>query len=68
MTCCGLGSCKRPDPDNCCTRNRGEPEIDANLYPKGIAVSDAEIQAINISRHKFHGEWNYTIAPNQQPP
>jgi hypothetical protein len=43
-------------------------EIDANLYPKGIAVSDAEIQAINISRHKFHGEWNYTIAPNQQPP
>jgi Rhodopirellula transposase DDE domain/Arginine repressor, DNA binding domain len=43
-------------------------KIDANLYPKGIAVSDAEIQAINISRHKFHGEWNYTIAPNQQPP
>ena len=43
-------------------------EIDRNLYPKGIAVSDEELQAINITRHAFHGEWNYTIAPNQQPP
>jgi hypothetical protein len=43
-------------------------EIDANLYPKGVAVSDEEMQAINITRDEFHGEWNYTIAPNQQPP
>jgi hypothetical protein len=43
-------------------------EIDGNLYPKGVEVSDGEIQAINITRDKFHGEWNYTIAPNQQPP
>jgi len=39
-------------------------EIDENLYPKGIAVSDAEMAAINIAHHHFHGEWNYTIAPN----
>lgn len=43
-------------------------EIDGNLYPKGVEVSDDEIQAINITRNIFHGEWNYTIAPNQQPP
>jgi hypothetical protein len=43
-------------------------EIDANLYPKGVEVSDEEIQAINIVRSEFRGEWNYTIAPNQQPP
>jgi hypothetical protein len=43
-------------------------EIDPNLYPKGIQVSDAEMQAINLTRAEFHGEWNYTIAPNQQPP
>jgi hypothetical protein len=43
-------------------------ELDANLYPKGIKVSDAEMQAINITRDEFHGEWNYTISPNQQPP
>jgi hypothetical protein len=39
-------------------------EIDNNLYPKGITVSDAEMAAINITRDDFHGEWNYTIAPN----
>jgi hypothetical protein len=39
-------------------------EIDHNLYPKGITVSDAEMAALNITRNEFHGEWNYTIAPN----
>jgi hypothetical protein len=43
-------------------------EIDGNLYPKGLKVPDQEIQAINLSRDEFHGEWNYCIAPNQQPP
>ena len=43
-------------------------ELDANQYPKGIKVSDEEMQAINITRDEFHGEWNYTISPNQQPP
>ncbi len=43
-------------------------EIDGNLYPKGVKVSDEEMQAINITRAEFHGEWNYTIAPNRQPP
>jgi hypothetical protein len=42
-------------------------EIDANLYPRGIQVSDQEMQAINLTRAEFHGEWNYTIAPTQQP-
>jgi hypothetical protein len=43
-------------------------EIDGNLYPKGIKVLDEEMLAIDISRNEFHGEWNYTISPNQQPP
>jgi hypothetical protein len=43
-------------------------DIDPNLYPKGIKVSDEEMDAINISRDEFHGEWNYTISPSQQPP
>jgi hypothetical protein len=38
-------------------------ELDRARYPKGIAVSDAEFAAINISRDAFHGEWNYTIHP-----
>jgi hypothetical protein len=44
-------------------------DIDANSYPKGIKISDAEMQALNIEQHDFHGEWNYTISPIQsQPP
>lgn len=38
-------------------------ELDRARYPKGIAVSDAEFAAINITRDAFHGEWNYTIHP-----
>ena len=40
-------------------------EIDGNLYPKGIKVTDKEMEAINIARNEFHGEWNYIISPNQ---
>jgi hypothetical protein len=38
-------------------------ELDPTEYPRGIAVSDAEMQAINLVRDSFHGEWNYTIRP-----
>jgi hypothetical protein len=38
-------------------------ELDPADYPRGIAVSDAEMEALNIVRDSFHGEWNYTIRP-----
>jgi Rhodopirellula transposase DDE domain len=38
-------------------------ELDTNAYPKGIAISDDDMAAINIVRADFHGEWNYTIKP-----
>jgi hypothetical protein len=40
-----------------------EAEIDANAYPKGIHVTDEELEKIKIQRADFHGEWNYTILP-----
>ena len=43
-------------------------ELDASSYPKGVKVTDAEMAALAIERDPFHGEWNYTISPNQQPP
>jgi hypothetical protein len=43
-------------------------ELDASSYPKGIKVTDAEMAALAIERNAFHGEWNYTISPHQQPP
>jgi len=37
--------------------------LDQGNYPKGVAVSDDELAAVNIARCDFHGEWNYSIAP-----
>jgi hypothetical protein len=42
-------------------------ELDANVYPKGVSVSDAEMARLKITRDDFHGEWNYTISPRHQP-
>jgi hypothetical protein len=36
-------------------------ERDVGSYPKGIRVTDAELAAIPVRPHDFHGEWNYTI-------
>ena len=38
-------------------------QLDENLYPSGIKVSDEEMAELNILRDDFHGEWNYTIKP-----
>ena len=38
-------------------------ELDENLYPAGIKISDAEMAELNILPHAFNGNWNYTIIP-----
>ncbi|MEX6431071.1 ISAzo13-like element transposase-related protein, partial [Ferrimicrobium acidiphilum] len=38
-------------------------ELDSSSYPTGIKVSDEEFYSINLVRHSFHGEWNYSIHP-----
>jgi transposase len=40
--------------------------FDKRLYEKGIKVTPEEIENLNITKHKFHGEWNYTIKPQIQ--
>ena len=37
--------------------------LDERVYEKGRKVSDEEMASVNIRRHRFHGDWNYTIAP-----
>lgn len=39
-------------------------ELDTNIYPKGIRVSDDELEMVNLTKAAFHGEWNYTIDKN----
>ena len=43
-------------------------QIDQNDYQTGVKVSDAEMETINIQRHEFHGDWNYTIKPAKMKP
>jgi hypothetical protein len=37
--------------------------LDRRKYPVGRKVSDEEMKSVNLKRHKFHGDWNYTIRP-----
>jgi hypothetical protein len=36
-------------------------ELDRGDYPKGTKITDKELAALPITKHDFHGEWNYTI-------
>lgn len=38
-------------------------ELDTTHYPKGIKVTDKELDSVQIQRDEFHGEWNYSIRP-----
>ena len=40
---------------------------DPNWYPKGVKISDAELAALPLTPHQFHGEWNYTITAQSNP-
>jgi transposase len=40
--------------------------LDRNPYPPGRSVSDAEMDALYLRAHAFHGEWNYSLLPRQQ--
>lgn len=42
--------------------------IDPKHDPTGIKVEDADLAAVHLRRHEFHGEWNYTISPKQTQP
>jgi hypothetical protein len=38
-------------------------ELDTGAYPAGAKVSKAELDALPLARHPWHGEWNYTLLP-----
>lgn len=39
-------------------------QLDEGSYQRGIEITDAQLAAVNITRHTFHGDWNYTITPS----
>jgi len=42
---------------------RVRAELDSARYPTGTKISDEELAALNLKRHKFHGDWNYRLLP-----
>ncbi|MFH9734358.1 ISAzo13 family transposase [Streptomyces sp. NPDC017260] len=43
-------------------------ELDSGEYPTGIRITDEAIAALLITRHRFHGDWNYTFHPADHQP
>jgi Rhodopirellula transposase DDE domain len=40
--------------------------LDTNHYDTEIKVSDEELAGLQLQRHEFHGDWNYTISPRRK--
>src|SRR5215472_13930294 len=38
-------------------------QLDPGSYPAGVKISDAELAALPLTRHHWHGDWNYTLRP-----
>jgi hypothetical protein len=43
-------------------------ELDTNTYARGIRIPDKDMKALEtkgiLTRHEFHGDWNYTLTPD----
>ena len=42
---------------------RVEADRDHGYYPTGRKIADRDFNALPVTGHQFHGEWNYTIRP-----
>jgi hypothetical protein len=40
-------------------------ELDTDSYPLGTTISDQQMADLPITRHDWHGDWNYTLHPAQ---
>jgi hypothetical protein len=38
-------------------------ELDTGTYPIGVKYTKKQVDALPITGHDFHSEWNYTVAP-----
>jgi len=47
---------------------RVRSELDRGAYPGGVTVTDAQLATVCLERHRFHGDWNYTIHPATPKP
>ena len=45
---------------------RVRSEVDTRSYPEAQVVAEEQMSTINLRRHEFHGDWNYTIRPQRK--
>ncbi|MQB01851.1 MAG: hypothetical protein GEU78_16490 [Actinobacteria bacterium] len=38
-------------------------ELDEGTYPKGVKITDKQMAELPLTKHEFHGDWNYTLHP-----
>ena len=43
---------------------RVRAELDTGAYDTGVKISDAQMDALPLTRHDWHGDWNYTLHPH----
>ena len=41
--------------------------LDTGQYPTGTSYTAAQVDALPLRRHNFHGDWNYTLLPHDPP-
>ena len=42
---------------------RVRAELDTSAYDTGVKISDRQMDALPLTRHDWHGDWNYTLRP-----
>jgi hypothetical protein len=42
---------------------RVHAELDTSAYGTGVKISDRQMDALPLTRHGWHGDWNYTLRP-----
>ena len=45
---------------------RVKAALDENTYPTGLRITDRQMRELldrHITRHEFHGDWNYDVGP-----
>ena len=42
---------------------RVKAKLDKRIYPTGVKITKAEMEALSLHRHEFQGEWNYELHP-----
>jgi hypothetical protein len=46
---------------------RVHAELDPARYDLAVTISDAELAALPLTAHHWHGDWNYTLHPTSDP-